>query len=356
MRILVRAPNWLGDAILSLPAVRALRQHETAGRLVILARPWVAGLYRRESWVDEVVVYPWGSGFDAWRRKLRLAAALRGNFDWAILLPNSWESALVPWLARIPRRTGYNRGRRGILLTEAVPAPSPGSIPAHESYYYLELLRRAGVLQALPHPFPIRLAGIEEARSRGRELFAAMGLEDHVIGLSPGAQNSRAKQWPAERFAEAGAQLARELGAWVALFGSAAERELGWRVAAALRRAGVCVLNLTGETGLEEFIALAAACELFVSNDTGAMHLASALDVPTVGIFGPTEWYATGPAGPRSVIVREPVECSPCMLRDCPTDHRCMLKVTAERVVRAALDLLEGRREQRGHAYQDSQP
>jgi heptosyltransferase-2 len=354
MRILVRAPNWLGDAVLCLPALRVLRRSYPAARVAVMARSWVAGLFRREPWVDEVVEYPRGGGLAGWRRKARLAATLRGQFDWAILMPNSWEAAVAPWLARIPRRTGYDRGGRGVLLTEALAPPARGSIPEHESYYYLELLRRVGVVEELPDPFPIRLSGIEAARCRGRELFATLGVEGCVVGISPGAQNSRAKQWPPERFVQAATRLARELGAWVAVFGSESERPLGWRVAAGLRQAGVRVVNLSGETGLEDCIALAAACEVFLSNDTGAMHVASALDVPTVGIFGPTEWFATGPAGPRSVIVREPVECSPCMLRDCPTDHRCMLRVTVDRVAEAALDLVEWKREQRGHARENS--
>lgn len=354
MKILVRAPNWLGDAVLCLPALRALGRRRPGGQVTVLARRRVAALFRREPSADEVIEYPDGSGPAAWRAKLRLTQALRRKFDWAILLPGSFESALVPWLARVPRRTGYDRGGRRALLTEAVPRPAPGSIPAHETYYYLELIRRAGVLGEQASPLPIRLSGIDQARARGRLLFQQMDLDGAVIGLSPGAQNSRAKQWPADRFVAAGILLARELAASVAVFGSLSERELAWRVSAGLRRAGVRVLNLAGETSLEDFIAAAAACVLFVSNDSGAMHVASALEVPTVGVFGPTEWFATAPAGPRSAIVREPVDCSPCMLRDCPTDHRCMLSIPADRVAQAALDLLEWKLEDRGHARQDS--
>ena len=354
MRILIRAPNWLGDAVMCLPAVRALRARHPNARITLLARSRVAALWRREPCVDEVIEYPEGAGMAAWLQKFGLARALRRGHDWAIVLPGSLESALVPWLARIPRRTGYDRGGRGVLLTEPVAPPERGSIPAHESYYYLELIRRAGVLGELPSPLPILLSGIEQARAQGRRLFDAMGMDGAVIGVSPGAQNSRAKRWPPSRFAQAAAVLARELDAAVAIFGSLGERDLGWQVAAGLRRAGIRVLNLAGETSLADFIATAAACVLFLSNDSGAMHVASALGVPTVAVFGPTEWFATAPAGPRLVIVREPVECSPCMLRDCPTDHRCMLRVTPERVVQAALNLLEWKLEKGGYARQNS--
>ncbi len=354
MRILVRSPNWLGDAVLALPALRALRSAHPEAHIAVLARAWVAGLYRREPAVSLVIPYPSAKGPGGWLEKARLAARLaRAAFDWALILPNSPESALVPWLARIPRRTGYGRPGRRLLLNEALPPPVRGTIPPHESYYYLELLRRAGVIGELPPPEPILLAGIPEARRRGEQLLGALGLEPPVIGLSPGAQNSRAKQWPAERFVQAAEKLAGALGAAVAVFGAWAERPLAQQVAAELRRRGQKVLSLAGETTLEDFIALAAACRLFLSNDSGAMHVASALAVPTVAVFGPTEWFATAPAGPRSLIVREPVECSPCMLRDCPTDHRCMLRIGPERVAQAALDLIEWKLE-RGHPNQNS--
>jgi len=355
MKILLRAPNWLGDAVLALPALRALRQCYPAACIVVLARPWVADLYRREPCVNQVTLCPARRGFKGWVQRVRLAGELRrGGFDWSLVLPNSWESALVPWLARIPRRSGYDRGGRGWLLTQAIVPPQRGAIPEHESFYYLELLRRAGLLRELPAASPIVLAGVAEARCRGKQLFSALGLEVPVIGLSPGAQNSRAKQWPAERFVEAAHCLAERMRAAVAVFGSWSERPLGQRVAAELRRRGVSAINLAGETTLENFICLAAACRVFLSNDSGAMHVASALDVPTVAVFGPTEWFATGPAGPRSCIVREPVECSPCMLRDCPTDHRCMRRIPAERVAQAALDLIEWELE-RGYSEQDNQ-
>ncbi len=319
---------------MSLPALRALRGRFPQAHIAVLARSWVAGLYRRETCADEVIAHSSGR----WRLALELR---RRRYDMAVLLPNSFDAALTAWLARIPRRIGYDRDGRGRLLTDPIRPPAKGEIPPHETFYYLELLRRAGLVEELPAEEPLLLSGVEEARRQGERLFRAMGFATPVIGISPGAQNSRAKQWPPERFVEAAASLAAELGGAVAVFGSAEERELGQSVAAVLRRSGSAVLNLAGETPLAEFIALAAACRVFLTNDSGAMHIASALGTPTVAIFGPTEWFATAPAGPRSVIVREPVECSPCMLRDCPIDHRCMTRVSPEQVARAALDLLE---------------
>jgi heptosyltransferase-2 len=335
--ILIRATNWLGDAVLSLPAARAVRERFPEARITVLARGWVAELYRREPFADEVVLAPrtWPACFEL-ARNLR-----RRNFDAAILLPNSFESALMLRMAGIPRRIGYGRDRRSFLLTDAVAPPKPGEIPPHERFYYLELLRRAGLIQRFPPEDRILLHAHAEARCTGLELFRSMGFRMPVVGISPGAQNSRAKQWLPERFVESALRLAASLDAAIVLFGSAAEQRLGQAMAEAVRRAGRPVLNLAGETTLVRFIELAAACRVFLTNDSGAMHVASALAVPTVAIFGPTEYFATAPAGPRSVIVREPVECSPCMLRDCPIDHRCMTAVSAERVAETALELLK---------------
>jgi heptosyltransferase-2 len=336
-KILVRAANWVGDAVLSLPALRAIRERNPEAHIAVLARPWVAGLYCREQCCDERITAP-----RTWSGRLRLARALRQRrFDAAILLPNSFEAALVARLAGIRERIGYNRDGRGFLLTAAIPPPQPGDIPRHESLYYLEMLRRAGIIPELPPPAPILLDGIEEARRVGRERFEAMGFRQPVIGISPGAENSRAKQWPPERFVEAATLLATSLGAAAAVFGSPSEQTLGRQVAEQIRRNGCRVLNLAGETTLEQFVEMAAACRVFLSNDSGAMHVASALGVPTVAVFGPTDWIATAPAGPLARIVRQPVECSPCMLRDCPIDHRCMTAVAAEQVAQAALELVK---------------
>lgn len=320
----MRGTNWLGDAVMSLPALRALRARFPEARITVLARGWVADLYRREPCADEVVLAVGGRRFDA-----------------AILLPNSFGSALRARLAGVPRRIGYDRDRRGFLLTDAIAPPKPGETPPHERFYYLELLRRAGIIKALPPAEPILLHAADEARSAGLELFRQMGMRGPVVGVSPGAQNSRAKQWIPERFVASAARVAGALGGGVAIFGSAAERALCQSMAAEVRRAGVPVLSLAGETTLARFIELAAACRAFLTNDAGAMHVASALGVPTVAIFGPTKSDATAPAGPRARIVREPVACSPCMLRDCPIDHRCMTAVSAERVAETALELVK---------------
>jgi heptosyltransferase-2 len=318
--ILVRATNWVGDAVMSLPALRAIRERFSTARISVLAKPWVADLYGRESFIDEIILY---SGQSPWRTGHQLRSR---RFDCAILLQNAFEAAWIAWLARIPTRIGYKRDGRQLLLTRAVNVPKPGEIPRHERFYYLELLRRAGIIPALPESEEIRLGS------------GAVPSAKRVIGVSPGAAYGTAKRWLPERFAEAAGTLATARGASIALFGSKGERELCGEVAQLLN--GHQVINYAGQTTLAQFIDLASGCELFLTNDSGSMHIASALGVPTVAIFGATDDSTTGPTGRNARVVRHPVDCSPCLLRECPIDHRCMTGVGAERVVQEALQLL----------------
>jgi len=319
---------------MSLPAIRAVRDAFPGAHLTVLARAAVADLYAREGSVDGVMLH-------AGTRRVAAAELRLRNFDCAILLPNSFDAALVAWMARIPRRIGYRRDGRGWLLTEAIKPPEPGEIPRHERFYYLELLRRAGIVHEYPACAQIELDGRVAAGAAGLDGLRQAALQAPVVGVSPGAAYGGAKRWLPERFAEAAVQVARAHAASVALFGAAAERTLCESVAGEIRGAGLSVHNFAGETTLLQFIDLAAACRLFLTNDSGAMHIASALGVPTVTVFGATDDTATGPTGAWARVVREQVECSPCLLRECPIDHRCMTRVTAERVAHVALGLWE---------------
>jgi len=331
----VRVPNWLGDAVMSLPAVRAIRQIFAGAHLAVIARPSLADLYARESAVDRVIPYPAPRSLGDRRA---FAAQLRAErFDCAILLQNAFDAALMAWLAGVPERIGYRRDARGWLLTRAVKVPEPGEIPRHERFYYFELLRRAALLERFPASDCIRLENPEAARENGLRRLAALGIHAPAIGISPGAAYGNAKRWPAERFAEAAIALRPPAAL---LFGADSERDLGETLAAPLAAAGIEVRNLAGRTTLAEFIDLAAACRAFLTNDSGAMHIASALGVPTVAIFGATDDSTTGPTGPLARVVREHAECSPCLLRECPIDHRCMTHVTPARVAATANELL----------------
>ena len=333
-RVCVRATNWLGDAVMSLPAIRAIRQIFPHAHIALVARPWVADLYAREGSIDRIIPYTAQKGIAA---KRAFAAQLRRErFDAAILLQNAFDAALLAWLAGIPTRIGYNRDGRGLLLTQAIPVPEPGDIPRHQRFYYMELLRRAGMIEGFYDIGAIRLEGIDEARAAGAVHLARLGIAGSVVGVSPGAAYGNAKRWIPERFAAVAQSLAPSA---VLLFGSAGERPLCESVADSLRRGGIETRNLAGETTLREFIDLAAACRLFLTNDSGAMHVSSALGVPTVAVFGATDDTTTGPTGPLARVVREHAECSPCLLRECPIDHRCMTAVTVERTAAVAQQL-----------------
>jgi heptosyltransferase II len=317
---------------MSLPAIRAIRGVFPHAHIALVARPWVADLYSRESSIDRVIPYPSQKGLGSRRA---FAARLRAErFDGAILLQNAFDAALLAWLAGIPHRIGYNRDGRGWLLTDAIAPPEPGDIPRHERFYYLELLRRAGMIERLPADDCIRLDGIPAARETGEAIRSALGIAGPVVGISPGAAYGNAKRWLPERFAEAARSIE---GHTVLLFGAAAERELCQSVADQVPGAR----NLAGATTLREFIDLASVCRVFLTNDSGAMHVASALGVPTVAIFGATDDITTGPTGPLARVVREHAECSPCLLRKCPIDHRCMTAVSAARVAAEARELLQ---------------
>ena len=215
--ILVRATNWVGDAVMSLPALRALRDRFPHARISILAKPWVADLYGREPFCDQLIPYEAGS----LGSKLRAARDLRRfNFDCAILLQNAFEAAAVARAAGIPVRIGYARDGRSPLLTHAVAVPRPGEIPRHERFYYLELLRRAGIIDAMPANDLIRLDGAAAAREAGIKRLRAFDLGEVVIGVSPGAAFGSAKRWLPERFAESANRVAEEIGASIVVFGS----------------------------------------------------------------------------------------------------------------------------------------
>ncbi|MEX2303467.1 MAG: lipopolysaccharide heptosyltransferase II [Bryobacterales bacterium] len=339
MKLLVRATNWLGDAVMSIPALREIRRSFPGSEIVVLARPWVADLYRREDFCDRILTYENRGRHAGARGKLRLAGELRRErFDCAILLQNALDAAVLTWLARIPKRIGYARDGRRALLTEPVAVPHKDEIPEHQRYYYLELLRRAGLMKTLPECREIRLAGAAKAADSGRSLWRQRGFSAaRWIGVSPGAAFGGAKRWLPERFAESAAKLSAELDAEVAVFGSAAEAELCESVASGI---GPRAHSLAGKTTLAEFIDFAAACTVYLTNDSGPMHVASALGVPTVAVFGATDHIATGPTNEWARIVRQPVECSPCLLRECPIDHRCMTRVESAVVVAEAQSLL----------------
>lgn len=326
-KILVRAPNWVGDAVLVVPALRTLRQRFPQAEIAVLAKPWVADVYGGEESIDRVIAFH-ASGEHAglgglWRLVRQLA---REEFDLAVLFQNAFQAALIARAAGIPRRVGYARDGRGPLLSDAIPVPRPGEAPQHEVFYYLELLRRLGWIDCLPPAEEIVLRVPGEAVERAEERLRQKGARDDRarIVMVPGAAYGPAKCWPAANYRALAARMAVELDADVIVCGSPAERPVAEEITAA---APGRILNLAGETTLVELMAIFSRAQLFVGNDSGAMHLAASQRLPQVVLFGPTDRLATGPINPRARILQVPVECSPCGLRLCPVDHRCMTRL-----------------------------
>jgi lipopolysaccharide heptosyltransferase II len=325
-RVLVRAPNWLGDAVMALPALAAVRRTFPRSTLAVAAPSSVAPIFEEtvSAAPDEVL---------AVERKNEGALIRAGRFDLAILLPNSFRSAWVVKRAGVPHRWGIASNGRGWLLTRKVRRPQKGR---HQSARYLDLMDALGVSGTDDLP---RVAVSDATRRRAQELLARHGIDASttLVGLAPGAAYGHAKRWPPRRMAELAGRLG-ERGAICMLVGAGGDRDAGREIESALP-ASARIVNLIGRTDLRLLTGVLERCQTFVSNDSGAMHLAAAVGVPVVAIFGPTDERVTAPLGDREIII-EQVFCRPCMLRDCPIDHRCMKRITVDRVLAAAASRL----------------
>jgi lipopolysaccharide heptosyltransferase II len=316
-RILIRGPNWLGDNVISATAVRAIKKGRPDAHITLAVPRKLAPVWQLLPEVDEIVALPAKSLFDVAHLFKQQPA-----FDAAILFPNSLRAALEVWLAAIPRRVGYRGHHRSWLLNQIVPdLPRQGPIQ-HQFHHYLEIARNLGTkVSDSPAMAP-------PPNGRAAQL---------KLGLCPGAEYGPAKRWLPERFAEVAAAVAAQQPVQWHLFGTAVDAGIGSAIADQL---GDGCVNRIGQTSLAELIAELRACRLLLTNDTGTMHLATLVGVPVVAVFGSTEQRLTGPLGAGNIVLRHHVECSPCFLRECPIDFRCMKAVPAEEVTAAVLSLL----------------
>jgi heptosyltransferase-2 len=336
MKILVRVPNWVGDAVMSIPALEEIRNSRADAEISILARPAVAALLSGQPFMDRILEYDFRGKHRGWLGRERLIRQLRADkFDCAVLFQNAFEAAWLAWRAGIPQRIGYARDARGALLSNAVRVPQPGEIPPHESSYYLELLRRAGWIETRGEIRPIRLKIAEAARESAEMTLHRAGARDAEwrCAIAPGASYGAAKCWPPERFASLADRLISECGADVIFFGTPEERQIIARICEKMKSRAI---SLAGETSIGDLAALFSACSMFIGNDSGAMHVAAAAGIPVVGIFGSTDPEGTAPVTQQFSLIREPVSCSPCFLRRCPVDHRCMTRISVDSVFSAA--------------------
>jgi heptosyltransferase II len=330
-KILIRAVNWLGDAVMITPALAAIREAFPQAELTVLANPLVSQMFSPHQSVDRVITFDRAVHRGIGGR-LRLASLLRRErFDLAIIFPNSFEGALIPTLAGIPRRLGKNSDGRGFLLTHSYPK-SLQNTSEHQVLNYLDMLKHFGIDSGAPRLQLETTAAEDQALA---ELLSARGIggDDMVLGVNPGATFGSAKRWYPERFAEAAAELSRRWGARIVVTGGPAETEMAARIEELL--GGEC-LNLAGATNVRQLLALIKRCDFFITNDSGPMHIAAAFGVPLVAIFGSTDHRTTSAFFDKGAIVRKEADCAPCMKRECPTDHRCMTAVTAAEVIDAA--------------------
>ena len=334
-RILIRAVNWIGDAVMTTPALAVIREQFPDAEIVLLANPLVSQLFMPHPAIDRVVTFDRNGRHRGIPGRLRLAREIRRErFDCAIILPNSFDSALIPWLAGIPRRIGKSSDGRSLLLTDRFN-PAKEMTEGHEVEYYLHLLESFGISGTARQPH-LTTTAAEKAEAAGRLVQAGIAPGEVLLGINPGAAFGSAKRWYPERFAEVAQRLSAEWRAKVVIFGGPGETDIAAEIYAALH--GRC-LNLAGNTSVRQLMALIQRCSFFVTNDSGPMHIAAAFDVPLVAIFGSTDHTGTAPCSARAVVVRKDFDCAPCKRRECPTDHRCMTAVTVDDVVSAAQQL-----------------
>jgi heptosyltransferase-2 len=346
-RIIVRGANWIGDAVMTAPALERLRSSFPQARIALLAPPAAAGIFENSPFVDELIVYRRKEdGPSAFLETVKLLRARR--FDLAALFQNAFEAALLAWIGGAPLRIGFAEQGRGRLLTHRLYRGKEHR-NRHQIYDYLEVVAECervclGKSFSPPadNPLPFLKANSEQ-RQAAESLLRSLGMNATarpLVALNAGATNSRAKCWPEDRFAAFADQLAGAFDAQLVFIGAASERDGAARIIQQMKRARA--VNLAGKTTMAELIGALDLCDLLVSNDTGPAHISAALGLPTLTIFGPTNEFETAPMGRRAELIRaEGVECARCMLRDCPIDHRCMTRIAPQEVFARAVRLLE---------------
>jgi heptosyltransferase-2 len=334
-KILIRGVNWIGDAVMTLPAIRAIRKYYPQARISLLVNPAVAPLFENSNDIDEIIIYE--PVFRKLVGKLRLAKILRKKrFSRAILLQNAFDAALIAFLARIPKRIGYNRDRRGVLLTDPIRYTNQDR-NVHHIHYYLNLLTSAGIGAAYSHPW-LRMTLQERLDARAR----LSELKRPILGINPGATFGSSKRWLPERFAEVAGWFIRETRGSVVILGGKDDVTTGEEI---YKQIPMNKLLLAGKTSLRELMALISECDVLVTNDSGPMHIAYAVGTPLAAIFGSTSPELTGPVGEGHAVIRTKIDCSPCFERTCHKDYiKCMFGINSEDVYANIIRLLPAKR------------
>lgn len=338
-RVLVKEVNWLGDLVISLPALRAVRSAFESAKLAVLVKRELAGFFDGIAWIDEVIPYRAPAGIGGVSGQIRIAREIRRRrFDLAILFPNSFRSALWATMGGVRRRAGYGTDSRGFMLTDSA-MPAPDSLERHQAHYWLGMLRDTLGIAPPPDLEHYRLEVAERHVLAMRSWLAGRRARPDapLIAIAPVAAYGPAKEWPQVRYSALIDLLYDLCGAECVLVGAPAERSRCERIGASARCGA---LAAAGATGVGELIALLSLCDGFAGNDSGAMHLAAALGVPTIGIFGSTDPARTGPTGARAGFIHRRPQCSPCLERTCRFGHyECLRGVKPEEVAGALASL-----------------
>ncbi len=346
-KIVVRSTNWIGDAVMTTPALTLLRKRFPDARITVAARPWVLPVFSANPCVNRTIAVTGGNGITRLSSVWHDAAALRHeNFDLALLFPNSFDAAFTSWLAGIPLIAGYATDMRSILLTDSVPVPH-WKRNSHEIFYYLNLVESLegrqtdGIEQRKPS---LMLRIPRDAADWAHEFMARKGILEHdlVIGFNPGAAFGPAKCWPVENFRDLGRMLLADRilsqrKIWILVLGTEKEQKTADTICASL---GETALNLAGCTDLPQVMGVIERLDLLVTNDSGLMHVGAALDRPLVALFGSTNPLTTGPWSNKSRIVQNALECSPCLKRQCPANFTCMKDLQPVKVFDACMERL----------------
>lgn len=333
-KILIRSPNWIGDAVLCLPAIEKIKSLYPQAELTVLAKPWVSPVFLNNPVIKRIIDYDKEGRHSGIAGRWRLIKDIKNcGFDMAALFQNAFEAALIAFLARVPVRIGYARDFRGMLLTNPVRLDSDIK-KAHQVFYYLNIVNRLN--KNYSHQPKIYLTKGEKVWAK--KFLHDRGIDDEIIiGIAPGASYGPAKRWMAERFSEVAGRLANACGTKLVLFGGKDDMEICGNVLG-----GLTGLNLAGEIDLRKSIALIGRCNLFITNDSGPMHIAASLGIPTVAIFGSTDPKLTGPIGDNVMVMKKDMECSPCFERECRYGHyNCFKMITEDEVYRASIKFLQ---------------
>jgi len=336
-RIVVKEVNWLGDLVMSLPALRAIRRSFPNAALAIVVRKELAGFFDGMEWIDEVIPYSVAKGWRGMADRWSIVKEVRmRRFDLAILFPRSFESALWMTLAGVPRRAGYVGDGRSAMLTHRT-VPPPHTMTGHQVHYWLAMVRNTAGASGNAQDFELRPDAAKVEAMRAWLARHRRNAGSRTIAMAPTAAYGPAKEWPAIHFARLIDELAESHDIECVLVGAPSELQR-CREVADVSHHGAMVA--AGETGVGELVALLSIVDGFVGNDSGAMHVAAALGRPTVGIFGSTNPERTGPMGPKTRVLWRHLECSPCLQRTCRFGHyNCLVEITPESAIAALRSL-----------------